>query len=318
MSCQQAMDLVGQIEDEMSVWHVLQRKAAREAVLALLPMIPDVPGLEQQYNAQAAQDTVKSIRPRAETLSAGNADAVGDTKNVLSATRETLFENEPQGFGAATQNMQHWQGSSADGFRTYLNQTDTAYRVAQDALNDLATLYDLYGNIVTECHADLVAILQAGLSAYQNVDQQAISVVLTTAAAALAPLTAGDSLVIVALAGLVGGASALVATANVSTSSDLETAQSIVSALDTLLDNTNARVRQLNDTLAALGDKINSTTVTDVQNNLPTIAQPGQPFDPNSFAPDSPPPPNQRPISTAPLVPGIVWPTGIEQRLNPV
>ncbi|GLY70495.1 hypothetical protein Atai01_71140 [Amycolatopsis taiwanensis] len=316
MSCQQAMDLVSQIEDEMSAWHVTQRKAAREALFWILPMIPDVPAIQQSLDAQAAQDAVKSIRPRAENLSAGDADAVTDTKNVLSATRETLFEDEPQGFGAATQNMQHWQGSSATAFKTYLNQTDTAYRVAQDALGDLATLYDLYGNIVSECHHDLISILQAGLSAFQNVDQQAISVVLTTASAVLAPLTAGDSLVLVGLAGLVGGASSLVATINVSTSSDLETAQSILTALDHLKDNTNARIKQVNDTLVELGKKTNSKTA-DVQHNVPTFAQPGQPFDPGSFEPDSPPP-NPKPISKDPLVPGVDWPSDIGQRLNPV
>jgi hypothetical protein len=317
MTCQQAMDLVSQIEDEMSLGHVLQRKAAREAFFALFPMVPDVPGYQQNWNAQAAQDTVNSIRPRAANLSAGNPDSVATTKNTLTSTKESLFENEPQGFGASVQNMQHWEGSSADGFRAYLNQTDTAYRAAQDAMSDLATLYDLYGNIVSETHADLIAILQAGLSAFQNVDQQALTVALATAAAALAPLTAGDSLIIVGLAGLVGGASALVATVSVDSSSDLSTAQSIVSALDTLKDNTNTRVRQLNDTLVALGDKTNSIAASDVLNNKPTFAQPGQPFEPGSFYPDSEPA-GLQPISTDPLIPGILLPTNIPQRLNPV
>lgn len=315
MTCQQAMDLVSQIEDEMSMGHVLQRKAAREAGFLLAPPL-DIPGYQQEYNAQATQDAVNSIRPRAENLGAGDPDAVAGTKNTLSGTKETLFENEPQGFGAAEQNLQHWNGTCADGFRTYLNQTETAYRVAYDAFGDLATLYDLYGNIVTECHTDLVAILQAGLSAFQNVDQQAISVVLTTASAILAPMTAGDSLVVVSLAALVGNASSLAATVSVATSSDLSTAQSIVTALDDLRTNTEARVQQVNDTLAELGDKINPTT-SGVLNNVPTFAQPGQPFDPSSFQPDSPPS-NPRPISHDPLVPLPVWRSGIGSRLNPV
>ncbi len=316
MTCQPAMDLVSQIEDEMSVGHVLQRKAAREAFFLLLPVVPDVPGWQQEADAQTAQDTVNSIRPRAENLGAGDPDAVAGTRNTLSSTKETLFENEPQGFGAAVQNMQHWNGTSAEGFKNYLNQTDTAYRVAQDALGDLATLYDLYGNIVAECHTDLVAILQAGLSAFQNVDQQAISVLLTTASAALAPLTAGDSLVLVGLAALLGGASSLVATVSVDTSSDLSTAQDIVAALDNLKANTQARVKQLDDTLAELGTKIDTTT-SGVQNNVPSFAQPGQPFDPGSFQPDSPPS-SPRPISGDPLVPGIQWPNTIGTRLDPV
>ena len=32
MTCQQAMDLVAQIEDEMSEWHVAQRRVARETL----------------------------------------------------------------------------------------------------------------------------------------------------------------------------------------------------------------------------------------------------------------------------------------------
>jgi hypothetical protein len=317
MSCKPAMDLVSEIEDELSPWHVEQRKLAREALFLALPMIPDVPGIEQGLNAQTTHDTVMSIRPRAEYLAAGNADAVAETTHTLSSTKETLFEDEPQGFGAAIQHSQHWQGSSADGFRTYLNQTETAYRVAQDALGDLATLYGLYANIVSECHADMVSILQAGLSAYQNVDQQALSVVLTTASAVLAPLTAGDSLVLVTLVGIVGGASSLVTTVSLSTTSDLDTAQTIVSALDDLKDNTNKRIKQVNDTLVELGDKINSTTYKDVQSNMPEFAQPGQPFDPGSFQPDSPPP-HPRPISKDPLVPGVKWPNEITTALNPL
>lgn len=304
MSCPQAMDLVAQIEEEMSPWHVLQRKAAREAVFALVPFVPDVPGFQQELNAQAAQDAVASIRPRAENLSAGDPDAVSDTRSVLSAAREKLFENEPLGFGAAGQNLQRWQGAGADGFRTYLNQTDSAYRVAQDALSDFAVLYDLYQNIVNECHADLISILNAGLSAFQNVDQQAFTIIMTTASAALAPLTAGDSLVLVTLAFGAGVGSDLAASVNVQTSSDLDTAQSIVDALDKLKDNTETRVRQLNTTLAQLSEKINSTTTSDVQSNIPQFVQPGQPFDPGSFRPESPSP-DPTPISTDPLTPGV-------------
>jgi hypothetical protein len=315
MSCPQAMDLVAQIEDEMSPWHVAQRKLAREALFIILPVVPDMPGFTQIQDAPAAQQTVKSIRPRAEYLAAGDPDAAAETKNTLLAARESLFESEPQGFGAASQNAQHWEGSSADGFRNYLNLTNTGYRVAQDALGDLATLYDLYASIAREAQADLVAILQAGLSAYQNVDQQAIPVLLATASAALAPLTAGDSLVLVAMAGLAGGLSVLVDQVQVSTSSDLDTAQSIVSSLDTLKDNTNARIKQLTDTLAALGAKANAAT-TDVQNNVPGFAQPGQAFDPRTFHPESPSP-NPRPVSHDPLVPGMRWPSNIGQILNP-
>jgi hypothetical protein len=313
------MDLVGQIEGEMSPWNVTQRKIARESLFYHFPpaQLFDIPAYQQEFNAQATQDAVNSIRPRAENLAAGNPDSVATTTTKLTSTKETLYEDEPQGFGAAIQNMQNWQGTSADGFRTYLNQTQTAYRVAQDGLNDLATLYDLYGNIVTECHQDMIAILQAGLDAFQNVDRQAISVVLTTASAALAPLTAGDSLVVIGLAALVGGTSALVETIQVSSSSDLDTAQSIVTALDTLKSNTNARVRQLNDTLTGLAQKISTTTTTDVQNNIPTFAQPGQPFDPTSFQPDTPSS-NPKPISTQPLIPGVNFPSRIIAELNPV
>jgi hypothetical protein len=62
--------------------------------------------------------------------------------------------------------MHHWQDSSATGFKIYLNQTDTAYRVAQTRW--VTSPRFLYGNIVSECPADLIPILRAGLSAFQN------------------------------------------------------------------------------------------------------------------------------------------------------
>jgi hypothetical protein len=291
------MDLVSQIEDEMSPGNILKRQLVRDAGL---------------FHEQAAQDAVYSIRPRAEYLAAGNPDAAVNTANILMAKKEHLFEMEPKAFGHVQADMQHWEGDSATKFIKYLSTVDTDYRIAYDALNDLGTLYSMYGSLVTSCHNDLIAILQNGLLAFQNVDQQWIPVVLDTAAAVLAPLTAGDSLTLITLSGIVASAS-LVETFQMSSSSDLATAQSILNALDSLKSNTNAHIQQLNDTLVELQGKIGSATA-DVQNNIPQFAQPGQPFAPGALQPDSQPP-NLKPVSTSPLIPGLA-PGTISHLLN--
>jgi hypothetical protein len=313
MTCQQAMALVQQIEDEMAPWPVAQRKLARERWFLLFPQAPDVPGIEQEMNAQATQATVNSIGPLAEYLSAGNPDVITSTVNALRQQQQTLYENESKGFGNANSDSSEWQGTSADGFRNYLNDTESDYRVAQDALSDLATLYELYGQLVSECHADLISILQNGLNAYQNVDQQ-WTAVLTTASVGLSVATA-STLVLAGLAAVTSAGPDLANEIKIDGSSDLSTAQSIVAALDALKDNTNARATQLNGTLAELGSKINSA-ISDVQNNVPKdipFALPGQPFDPSSFQPTDGKP--SKPVSTSPLIPGLAS-GGISHLLN--
>jgi hypothetical protein len=299
----------------MSWSNVTRRILAREALFLAMPMIPDVPGYQQQNNADAANYYVNMIRPRADHLSDGDPDAVTTTTNVLSSIKEKLYEDEPVGFGAATQHMQYWKGASANGFKTYLNETDKDYRVAHDALSDLATLYSLYGKIIAECYADMISVLRTGLAAFQNVDQQALPVVLTTAATVLSLLTAGESLVLVELVGGTGTISTMVSTVSIWTSSDLDTAKSICDGLDSVKDNTIARLKQVNDTVVELRNKIKAAT-KDVQDNLPNFAKPGQPFTPGTFQPQDPPP-NSQPISTAPLIPAPPSSPNIGLRLNP-
>lgn len=313
MSCQQAMDLVAQIEDQLSVGNVLKRKLARSEWVLAFPefAVFDEPDYYQEIHAHDTQVAVASIRPRAEILAAGDSDAVQDTSTVLQNGKEELYENEPQGFGQATLNAQNWWGACADDFKAYLAKTDTDYRIAQDACNDLKTLYDLYGSIVSECHDDLVSILQAGLKAFQSVGDAIGPIALSVAAGALSVLTSGDTLLLVTIGTASGVLSGLSAEVTVDSSSDLGTAQSIVDGLDTLKQNVMARMAPVTGAVEELQSKITNATL-DVQDNLPMFMRPGQPFDPTTFQPDTPNNnPNAAPVSRTPLIPTPPTSTGV-------
>jgi hypothetical protein len=323
MKIREVTDLVSQIEDEMSYPRVVARKLGREALWLALPMlsaIPDGlpfsdPGRAQEANAQTTIDLVNSIRPRTDHLSDGDPDMAADVEKVLSGIRNTLYEDEPLGFGNATGHLQHWRGASADAFKGYLNRTDGDYRKAQDALNDLALLYGLYGKIMSQCHADLILVLTAGLRAFQDADGQVASVPLATASTVLSMLTAGESLILISLVGAMGGVSMLVATANITSSTDVGTAKSIVDGLETIKNNTITRLKQVGDTVDELTGKAKEAA-KDVLDNLPDFAKPGQRFRSGEFAPENPPP-SSRPISDAPLIPATQSSTDIAQRLDP-
>lgn len=276
MTCQQAVDLVDEIEQMLT------------SVNGVSPLI---------YN----------VRPYVYRLCAGDPHPVDEIVGLLGRATGAMTEHKHEGFENARVNAQNWTGDAADDFKDYITRAEDANDTLVTAISNLQTLYGNYQDLINSCHADLVKILtdardgiQSAIAAGKAAATQVLLAVATVAIGFIDPAAGVLELITTTIEGTVTVGSVMLG-GNGGDYNDV--IESLNDALSNLEQVTSDKARTIKQQLTNLFSYVSETggKIKTVAPQPPVIIT-APSFKPCKFYPNDPEPPRKKPIDKGPLV----------------